>query len=67
MGSPAINHMSIERLSAAAAAVETIAQNNKQMLKHHYGTSSDDVMQLVMLARAHWFDMQNRGKGRRQR
>lgn len=60
MSKNAIPSMSIERLSAAAAAIETIAQNNKLMLEQHYGTSASDVMALVSLARQKWYEQNGR-------
>lgn len=49
------------RFAAAASAVETIATNNSQLLVHNYGTSREDVMAVVQLAKECWFKKSKKG------
>lgn len=51
-------------MSNAAAAVERIALNNKQLLEQQYGTTSSDVFALVQYARAHWYQENSKGRGK---
>ena len=54
--------LSNERMAHAAAAIETIALNNKLMLAAKYDTTAADVMALVSLAKAHWYQLSQEGK-----
>lgn len=60
----AVQPIDIQRMSNAAAAVERIALNNKQLLEQQYGTTSSDVFALVQYARAHWYQENSKGKGK---
>lgn len=60
----AVQPIDIQRMSNAAAAVERIALNNKQLLEEHYGTTASDVFSLVQYARAHWYQENCKRKGK---
>ena len=48
--------MTIERLGAAVAVIETIATNNKQVLEA-LGITVEDVLTVCQYARKGWYDM----------
>ena len=55
--------LSVEQMANAAAAVERIATHNKLMLEHEpYNTSCADMMALVSLAKAHWYELSAKGR-----
>jgi len=54
--------LTIDQLTNAESAVRTIAANNRQMLKHHYKTSAEDVEALCELAHELWFQRSKRVK-----
>ena len=53
--------VTIEQLSRAEGAMREIAENNGQLLVHHYGTSAEDVRALCELAHECWFQKSKRG------
>jgi hypothetical protein len=46
--------MNIDEFAVACSTIETFALNNQLLLKH-YGTSRDDVQEVVNMARDEWF------------
>ena len=46
-----------QQMANAAAAIETIATNNRQLLEHKFNTSASDVLALVSLGKAHWYQL----------
>lgn len=46
--------MTDSEFAAACAAIESIATSNGLLLAHEYGTSGEDVREVVELAREHW-------------
>ena len=56
--------MKHDDFAVACATIETIALNNQLLLKH-YGTSREDVQEVVNMARAEWF--KKNGKTRKER
>ncbi len=58
MSRDAIPEISIERLSNAIAAMETIAPKNTLWLEQRYDTTASDVMTVTQLARAQWYRTQ---------
>lgn len=56
--------LSNRQMANAAAAVETIATNNRQLLEHKYDTNAADVLALVSLAKAHWYQLATKQKGK---
>lgn len=55
-----MDHLSIQALADAVAAIERIATNNKELLKDHYHTRAEDVMAVCQYARKAWYDMHNK-------
>lgn len=59
---PGGRKLTVEQLSKAESAIRVIAANNKQLLAHHYDTSSEDVEAIVELAHQKWFELGGRGR-----
>lgn len=55
-----MDHLSIQALADAVAAIERIATNNKELLKDYYHTRAEDVMAVCQLAKKAWYDLHNR-------
>ena len=53
--------VSIEQLTAAEAAIRSIALNNSMLLEHSYGTTREDVESVCELAHERWFELSRKG------
>lgn len=54
--------LTVKQMANAADAIEHIATHNRMMLEHEpFNTSCSDILALVSLGKAHWYELSTRG------